>query len=885
MVVQNTTELERVRYWQGQLLASGDLETQLRVDQEMRRLHNRAVHQAYGVAIGLTLERDETTSEIKLDEEGRVNLFCGMAYDCAGRELILQSNRAIPLPPQFPMTLVITRDGASTDGIALNWKEPQAVNANTEIALATLIDGGLPPEADPFFRQVVARPLARPRLATGQTIPGETAWQPWKIGETEVGVKVEIDTSAAGFTRSPHYFAEVVPGKPSADFVPAWFASIADQTTQGFTFQLMLRRITRESLDIADPKGQVTQTPTLDQTVTLDAANLFTARDSVARLLPLAEQAAVIKTLSGGNATLEVPLGKFTDDTKEVAFGNARREAVVQKALEKATFFEATVDRPERFAAGDVVVKINGQVENTRPSRVVSVDDTGILELSPAILGLVADDILAVAQAASTVASVNGTDVKVENPALYSVDDVVVQLSGAIETFAPAKIAAKKADGTLALSKAITGLKTGDSLGFARGGANVLDVADNSSEVKIEVDNAKLFRKGDLVAKSRGNDSFSAPVRVQRVFTSGGQNVLTLSSAIPELAQQDIIVAADFRVRATVKEMTAPTTLTVSDGTLFPDQSYVAKIDDLLSASLPAGVNTSSGNKLTIDAQIATLKPGDVIGLCSFPASVTVNVVRDDGSVEVSAPGILREGDLVAALSQHTGISLVSGVSGNLIRFAGRSPGVNVGDRLSVAWIRGAVEVTKGTSDNRVVIAQPTRVRAGDFLADITGWRQMQRAVQFVSDAGNRITVSSILDGLLLNDTVGLASITPQQIFFSISLIQVRLNQPLDLLNGDEVLLIGLDRLHGETQTVFATVVQVAHGTNTILLFIPVSNNFTFRPEDISASVLFVRGKALALIQKHDLFVSWLAVGEPDRMPRTCAGTDDDDCLCGQVKE
>jgi len=189
-MAQNRMELERVRYWQGQLLASGDLETQLRVDQQLRWLHNRSLHQAYGIAIGLELERDETTKEIKIDDDGNVTVVCGMAYDCAGRELILQSNRALELPGEFPATLVITRDETTADGIALKWKPQVEINPNIEFAITTLTQGAPNVKADPAFRQVVSRPLARPRMGTGQTIPGETTWQPWKIGNTEVGVKV-----------------------------------------------------------------------------------------------------------------------------------------------------------------------------------------------------------------------------------------------------------------------------------------------------------------------------------------------------------------------------------------------------------------------------------------------------------------------------------------------------------------------------------------------------------------------------------------------------------------------------------------------------------------------------------------------------------------------
>jgi hypothetical protein len=297
------------------------------------------------------------------------------------------------------------------------------------------------------------------------------------------------------------------------------------------------------------------------------------------------------------------------------------------------------------------------------------------------------------------------------------------------------------------------------------------------------------------------------------------------------------------------------------------------------------GVNASSGDTVTINEVITPLNAGDVIGLCSFPAKVQVNAVRNDGSIEVSASGLLHEGDLVKAFPgqpDKPDLALVTKVADNLIWLAEKLP-LSANDTLSVVSIRGAVEVTKGADDKKVVVTQPERVGVSDFLADITGWRQMQRAAQFVSAANDQVALSSVLDGLLLNDTVGLASVLPVNWF--IPFIQLRLNQPLGLLNGDEVLVMGFNRLKGETQTVFAIVAQIIHETNTIFLACSLLPTFTFRPADISASVLFVRGKALALIQKQDLFVSWLAVGEPDQMPRTCAGTEVPECACTQEKE
>lgn len=66
-----------------------------------------------------------------------------------------------------------------------------------------------------------SRPLARARVASGMTIPGETPWQPWLIttpwplallfsldtASVQIGFQVRIDVSAAGFAATPRYFA------------------------------------------------------------------------------------------------------------------------------------------------------------------------------------------------------------------------------------------------------------------------------------------------------------------------------------------------------------------------------------------------------------------------------------------------------------------------------------------------------------------------------------------------------------------------------------------------------------------------------------------------------------------------------------------------------
>ena len=886
-MAQNRQELERVRYWQGQLLASGDLNTQLRVDQQLRWLHNRSLHQAYGIAIGLELERDETTKEIKIDDDGNVTVVCGMAYDCAGRELILQSNRALKLPGDFPATLVITRDETTADGIALKWKPQVEINPNIEVAITTLTQGAPNVKADPAFRQVVSRPLARPRMGTGQTIPGETTWQPWKIGNTEVGVKVEIDTSAAGFTRVPHYFAEVIPGSPTDEFIPAWFASIDNPSAQGFTFQLMLRRITRQTLRILDPKGQIAQKPNLSPALTLNASNLFAPADLVARLLPLAQDASTIKALNSDIATLDKPLINFAGE-KFVAFGNTRREAIVNALSASATFFEVTVARPELFAPNNVVVKVNGTLATTRPSRVVAIDDEGTLELSPAITGLVKNDTLAVVKPASVVTNINdGIEITVADSTAYSENDVVARLTEPIEQAAPATIVQKKTGNVLVLSQKITGLANTDSLGIAGEGTQVNDVNDNSNEVRITLDTVAPFKVHDVVAKSHPNGAFSAPVLVKGVFTSSKK--IGLSTAITGLAPTDTIVAADFGVRATVLVVVSPTTVTVANASLFPAGSYVAKIDELFRASLPVQVQSVTGQTLTLTAAIAGLQAGDVIALCTFPSAVNVDAIQNDGSIEVSPAGHLRQGDIIAApaaAGEKIPLSLVTNVTGNVVKVIKPFPNLKVNDRLSVVSIRGAMNASHADADNKTHVAQQSRLRVGDFLADITSWRQVQRTATVKVVNGTQIQMDNLLDGSLLHDIVGFASIDSERgRFLNIAVIQLRLEEALEFRVGDEVLFIAFDRLTGQTHTLSAFAWQFIPETKTLSLALIDAASFTIRPEDISASILFVRGSSIALIQKHDLFVSWLAVGESDQMPRPCAGTEAADCECSQLKE
>src|SRR5256885_15198605 len=87
-------EIERLEYWEGQLLRSGDFAAAQNADNQRRWWHNRALHNAYGVSLGLNVTQ----------EGDRLLVECGIAYDCEGRELIVPGAARVRLPRPRPAT-------------------------------------------------------------------------------------------------------------------------------------------------------------------------------------------------------------------------------------------------------------------------------------------------------------------------------------------------------------------------------------------------------------------------------------------------------------------------------------------------------------------------------------------------------------------------------------------------------------------------------------------------------------------------------------------------------------------------------------------------------------------------------------------------------------
>ena len=110
---------------------------------------------------------------------------------------------------------------------------------------------------DADCRIMRSRPMARPRIGSGNTTPGHTAWEVWSERVTvagtrktdmPIGVQVTIDTSAAGFTEAPCYFAWLqgpLWDQANIEFFPAPLAHVDQDsvTPKRFRFRLWMPRM------------------------------------------------------------------------------------------------------------------------------------------------------------------------------------------------------------------------------------------------------------------------------------------------------------------------------------------------------------------------------------------------------------------------------------------------------------------------------------------------------------------------------------------------------------------------------------------------------------------------------------------------------------------
>ncbi len=233
---------DQVTYRDGQLLSALDMGNDQQRDDRLRRLHMRYLHDTWGIAVGFEVTQIiQTEGGIASVDSGGTGVSVGPGYaaDHWGRDILLPNpplSLSIPKVDgraSFVLTMSYQDDSAfrnrtELENVCLNsgfdlrherpvfaWKRPAAVRFGSQIPLVqiNILDGIIQGELD-FRVRRYTQPFVRPHMAWGATEKRRSGWKVWTgkdgnfLGLAEKqGLEVKVDTSDAGFTKNPFYFA------------------------------------------------------------------------------------------------------------------------------------------------------------------------------------------------------------------------------------------------------------------------------------------------------------------------------------------------------------------------------------------------------------------------------------------------------------------------------------------------------------------------------------------------------------------------------------------------------------------------------------------------------------------------------------------------------
>jgi hypothetical protein len=871
-------DLERFQYWQGQTLASRDFTSQLAVDAELRAWHARSLHRAAGIAWGFDVSEPlggGGGGDVSADTH--ITVKCGVAYDCEGRELVLQSERSLKVPTlgdarQLTLFVRLAADhcgchdhgaggapdpfcrggsggsasgGASTgsghalqDALTFSWESRDVPTNHRGIPLARLIAadaGGL--AHDPDFRAPHTRALARPRLATGETVHGNTPWEPWReaiidvtggVRELIVGVQTRVDTSAAGFTAAPCYFATLEGGTSSLlddEFAPAFFTSIADPSADGFTFRLLMQGLARRRLIVAAGWSRVTDlslsagAPTK---LTVNTAGAFRAGDTVARVSPRSRLGVGLTDVDDAEITLAEPIaGLKAGMTLAVAYPPATARVTQVSEQELATAVD--VDDVANAEAGDLIVRIADEAAQLKTAAIEAINGN-TFTLTSSIQGLADGDELGSARPADAVLVSKATTknkvmtVVLAKPDAAAKDDIILRLS---KTGVPLATFVKEVtDAGTVLTAPIKGLKKGDSIAVVTRRHMVSAVAQVTRAMQVDVDHPELFRKGDVVARLAADGTTSAPSTIENI--SGGR--LGLTPAIPDLVKNDLLL------RAEPRSSKLPYTATVVSAIEQGGRTFV-------------GVDRVTG-----------AAAGDVIGDVTPGASVSSRALWSVESAGVT--------------------TLVLDAIGT---------GLAAGDVIgSIAFADAVVVESFDQAEPEVITLTEERdPRPDALIGPLAHFVETSTTSIVLVVAGDQVTLDRPLPELKVGELVGPASLTPQQ-------PRIRLESLEDVRPGQQISVTAHDLNRGRLATALLRVANIDPTLKAVVLT-PVQPSIThrFRPETMLAAVTynanFAAGFA-AFARRQGLYVGWLGCQQENAAPDFCPGVvpdDDAECSCG----
>jgi hypothetical protein len=257
-------ELERIVFFQGELLTAADLTTLDSNNRELRWLHNRSLHN-WGIGFGLDVQGAAGATFVSVNP--------GYAIDRLGREIILSNPVRVPIPAVAgPATYYLVANyvddaGQTTEEMrdssgcgcastcACSMSGAVRLSNNPAIlwkTVAQLVFG-----IDVILGQVLiqnctlnqAPSAAVRRYATcgsafffraNQVSAADIQWAVWQQGGINIGFTAAIDTSSAKFQTAPRYMAQIVGSRSGSGFIVVDFVSITDESPKGFTLQVAL---------------------------------------------------------------------------------------------------------------------------------------------------------------------------------------------------------------------------------------------------------------------------------------------------------------------------------------------------------------------------------------------------------------------------------------------------------------------------------------------------------------------------------------------------------------------------------------------------------------------------------------------------------------------
>jgi hypothetical protein len=257
-------ELERIVFYQGELLTADDLTTQDSNNRELRWLHNRSLHN-WGIGFGLDVQGSRGATSVTVNP--------GYAVDIQGREIILSNPVQQPIPavpgessgaPAIYYVVANYVDDADepvaeqrsaaacaaggavrlSNAPAILWKTMAQLSHGIDVVLGQVsIQNCVLSQGVSGVARRYAASGSGFAIQAGQTPAKDLFWKLWQPGGVNFGFTADVDTSAAKFQSTPHYQVQIVgsrsvTGKPSVVIVD--LESIANAAPSKFTLQVAL---------------------------------------------------------------------------------------------------------------------------------------------------------------------------------------------------------------------------------------------------------------------------------------------------------------------------------------------------------------------------------------------------------------------------------------------------------------------------------------------------------------------------------------------------------------------------------------------------------------------------------------------------------------------